>query len=161
MCEIDERELKLKLQLKRQWFCDYCGEIIKTAKDGMLEWDSYLDEERGLTAENFRIVHGRWVKGCIKNRSDDNLADGHLHWYTGPDGLSELLSIQRRYSLDTERFNNIIRRFHVDFFEEAIQYLPLAREDGENEIDPYDVGELTQEEIKWLIRKYGNQSNNT
>lgn len=153
----DLKDLKLKLEPKKQWFCDFCGGIIQTEKDGMLEWDSFLPDEREYTAENFRIVHHRAVEKCRPKHADKYLADGHLHWYTGPDGLSELLDISIRYKLDQAKFNNIIRRLHVDYFEEGITYLPAAREDGEHEIDPYDKGDLSQRDLIWLIRKYGNK----
>lgn len=42
----DLKDLKLKLEPKKQWFCNYCGEIIQSEKDGMLEWDSFLPDER-------------------------------------------------------------------------------------------------------------------
>lgn len=150
-------ELKLKLEVKKQWYCDYCGEIIQSDKEGMLEWDTFLEGEREFTAENFRIVHHRRVKNCRPKHADDHLSDGHLHWYTSSaDGLNELLSIAERHTLDTVKFNAIIRRLHVDYYEEGIKYLPLAREDGEHEMDPYDSGDLTQANLRSLIRKYGN-----
>jgi hypothetical protein len=150
-------DLNPKLKIKEQWFCDYCGEIIESDKDGMLEWDTFLEGEREYTAENFRIVHHRRVKNCRPKHADDHLADGHLHWYTGPYGLSELLSIQTRYKLDIVKFNNIIRRLHVDLYEEAKEYIQQAKEDGYYEIDPYDIGDLSERDMIWLIRKYGKQ----
>ncbi|MFB7142749.1 MULTISPECIES: hypothetical protein [Terrabacteria group] len=152
------RELDLKLELKKQWYCDYCGEIIESDKDGMLEWDSFLPEDgRDFSADNFRIVHHRAVKKCRPKKADTYLSDGHLHWYTGSKGLSELLSIQSRYTLDTLKFHKIIRRLHVDYYEEAISYLPQAFEDGEYEIDSSGDGDISEENLKWLIRKYGNR----
>ncbi|WP_429845350.1 hypothetical protein [Brevibacillus sp. FIR094] len=158
MSVLEEREeLELKLQIKNQWYCDYCGEVIEKPADGMLEWDSILDDENGLSADNFRIVHHMSIKTCKTRRPDDNLADGHLDWYLGPDGLNELLEIQRRYKLDTVKFNIIIRRLHVDLFEEALKYLPLAIEDGYHDYDPYEVGDLSQTDLKWLIKRYGKR----
>lgn len=148
--------LKPKLEVKKQWFCDYCGEIIESEKDGMLEWDSFISEEgREFTAENFRIVHHRAVKGCRPKHADDHLSDGHLHWYTGSHGLSELLSFPFTHKLDTLKFFKIIRRLHVDYYEEAIQYFPQALADGEYNIDPYGIGDISETNLTWLIRKYG------
>ncbi|MEW4286732.1 hypothetical protein [Priestia koreensis] len=150
------KEIDLKLKLKEQWYCDYCGGVIQSDKDGMLEWDSYLQEsEKRYSADNFRIVHHRGVKNCRPSHADDYLADGHLHWYTGSHGLSELLAIQSRHTLDTIKFHKIIRRLHVDYFEEAVRYLPLALEDGHHDIDPYEVGDISENDLKWLIKKYG------
>ncbi|KML07133.1 hypothetical protein [Rossellomorea marisflavi] len=152
------KSLNLELDVKSQWYCDFCGEVIDSAKDGMLEWDSFvLEEGREFTAENFRIVHHRAVKDCRPPHADKNLSDGHLHWYTGPHGLSDLLDIETRHRLDTIKFHNIIRRLHVDYYEEARTYLPQAREDGYNEIDPYDLGDISEHYLKWLIKKYGKR----
>jgi len=152
------KELDLNLELKKQWYCDYCGEVIESDKEGMLEWDSFLPEDgREFTAENFRIVHHRRIKNCRPRHADDHLSDGHLHWYTGSQGLSELLSIQARYTLDTLKFQKIIRRLHVDYYEEAISYLPQAIQDGNYEIDPYENGDISETNLKWLIRTYGRK----
>jgi hypothetical protein len=154
----ETKELDLKLELKKQWYCDYCGEIIETDNDGMLEWDSFLPEDgREFTADNFRIVHRRDIKNCRPKHADDYLSDGHLHWYTGSQGLSELLSIQARHTLDTLKFHKIIRRLHVDYYEEAISYLPQALEDGEYDIDPTGDGDISLTNLQWLIRKYGEK----
>ncbi|MEK4980831.1 hypothetical protein [Bacillus sp. FSL K6-6540] len=147
--------VNLKLKNKEQWFCDLCGGVIESDKDGMLEWNSYWKDEVGSEADEFRIVHGRWIEGCKSNRSDDNLSDGHLHWFTGPDGLNKLLEMYERYKFEPVEFNKIIRRIHVDYYEEGSRLVPLAREDGDISIDPYDRGDITQSELLWLIRKYG------
>lgn len=147
--------MKFKLKTKEQWLCDICGEIIESANDGMLEWDSYMSEDGKVDAKNFRIVHGRWLKRC-NNGSKDHLADGHLHWYTGPDGLNQLLSMYGRYNFDPIEFNRIIRRIHVDFYEEGARLAQLAREDS-YDIDPYDTGDINQADLLWLIRRYGKE----
>ncbi|USK27370.1 hypothetical protein LIT32_18045 [Bacillus sp. CMF21] len=150
------KELDLKLELKKQWYCDYCGEVIESDKDGMLEWDSFLPEDdREFSADNFRIVHRRDIKNCRSKHADDYLSDGHLHWYTGSQGLSELLSIQAKHSLETIKFHNIIRRLHVDYYEEAISLLPKALEDGEYNIDPAGDGDISLTNLQWLIKTYG------
>lgn len=149
--------IKFKLKTKEQWFCDVCGGVIETAKDGMLEWDSLISEEGMIDAKNFRIVHVRSIEGCKNNRSEEHLADGHLHWFTGPNGLNNLLSMYERYTFDPIEFNKIIRRIHVDFYEEGARLSQLAREDS-YEIDPYDSGDINQDDLLWLIRKYGNEN---
>lgn len=152
------KELDLKLKLKKQWYCDYCGEIIESEKDGMLEWDSFFPEDgREFSADNFRIVHRRDIKNCRPKHTDDYLADGHLYEYTGSEGLSELLAIQAQHTLDTLKFHKIIRRLHVDYYEEAITYLPQAIEDGEDAIDQNGDGDIPKADLKWLIKNYGNK----
>jgi len=153
---IDTQELDLKLEVKKQWFCDYCGEIIKSDEDGVLEWDSFiLEEGRKFTAENFRIVHGEQIKECGPRFPDDNLSDRDLNRFTGPQGLSDLLSLQNTYRLDTVEFHKIIRRLHVDYYEEAIKYLPQALADEEYDIDSEGLGDISETNLIWLIKTYG------
>lgn len=68
--------------------------------------------------------------------------DGHIHWYLGPDGLVSLLSFFDYKDLkDPKEFIEIIRRLHVEYYEEARQYWPVAEEDyffaDANEVWPY------------------------
>ncbi|MEC0886824.1 hypothetical protein [Bacillus atrophaeus] len=152
--EIEDKLLNLKLKKKEQWYCDFCGEIIESDKDGMLEWDSFLEkDDTQFNAKNFRIVHNRSIKKCHPRNNDANLSDGHLHWYTGPGGLSELLAIKHRYHLDLVKFDEIIRRLHVDYYEEARQYFHESRENGD-EFDIYEIGDYSQDALKTIIRKY-------
>ncbi|MGM0948353.1 MAG: hypothetical protein ACQEWT_05820 [Bacillota bacterium] len=155
--EIEDILLSLKLKKKEQWYCDFCGEIIESDKDGMLEWDSFLDrDDNQFNAENFRIVHHRSVKQCHPRNNDANLSDGHLYWYTGPAGLSDLLAIKHRYNLDLIKFDEIIRRLHVDYYEEARQYFDESRENGD-EFDIYGIGDYSQGALKTIIGKYGKK----
>lgn len=155
--EIEDTFLRLKLKKKEQWYCDFCGEIIESDKDGMLEWDTYLEgNDTEFNAHNFRIVHNRSVKKCQPANNDSNLSDGHLHWYTGPAGLSELLAIKHRYNVDQIKFDEIIRRLHVDYYEEARQYFDLSKENGD-EFDLYEIGDYSQDELKTIINRYGKK----
>ncbi|WP_339782850.1 hypothetical protein NSQ38_15715 [Paenibacillus sp. FSL R7-0313] len=141
--------LNTRLEIKKQWVCDVCNGIIRSDKDGMLEWDKVY---KSSTQNNFRIVHGRWTKQCLENRSKDNLADGHLHWYTGPDGLNKLLGKLLEHGVGKYSLVKIIRRLHVDLYEEALMVLPFAIEDG-YEVD--EDGYIPNGDLDWLIRKYG------
>ncbi|ETT30434.1 hypothetical protein C161_27443 [Paenibacillus sp. FSL R5-192] len=151
--------LNTRWEIKKKWVCDVCNGVIQSDKDGMLEWDKVYNKltpiDMSSTQNNFRIVHGRWTKQCLENRSEDNLADGHLHWYTVPDGLNKLLGKLLepgvgRYSLVTT-----IRRLHVDLYEEALTVLPFAIEDG---YEVEEEGYIPQGDMDWLVRKYGKKS---
>lgn len=151
--------LNLKLKQKEQWYCDKCGEIIQSDQEGMLEWDSIIEpDEEERTVKNFRIVHhittGFDCQTPRHNRG--NLSDGHLDRYTGPGGLSNLLSLYERNKLNVTELNIIIRRLHVDFYEEARPYMEKAREDGYS-YDPYGIGDYSQQELADLIFKYGDR----
>lgn len=73
---------------------------------------------------------------------------------TFSDGLSKLLEIQSDYSLNVDEFNSIIRRLHVDYYEEGRMYLQQAKED-QHDIDMDGKGNISVQELKWLINKYG------
>ncbi|GIP63351.1 hypothetical protein J32TS6_19060 [Virgibacillus pantothenticus] len=153
---------KIKLKQKEQWYCDSCGEIINSAKEGMLEWDCLTDDEigeDGLNTKNFRIVHHKGsssFKHCQTSNTVYNFCDGHLNWYTYSNGLSELLSFYN-HKVDSQELNEIIRRLHVDFYEEARIYIDKALEDG-YEYDPYQTGHYSDEELLNLIEKYAERS---
>ncbi|KAB2456275.1 hypothetical protein F8161_22410 [Bacillus cereus] len=151
----------LKLRAKEQWFCDNCGEIIESDQDGILEWDSLQDEstdEYTTIGENFRIVHHRSVRNCSSPQNNGVLLfDGHLDWFTGTEGLSKLLSIQARYKLDTVKFQEIIRRLHIEYYEEARTYLPQASADGQYDIDPSGTGHIPIADLIWIIETYGDR----
>lgn len=151
--------LNTKLKPGEQWFCDGCGEIIESDKDGMLEWESIMsDDSKGFTAESFRIVHGNWMESCNKQRYDSvKLSDGHLHWFTGEDGLSRLLGFLFEQQIDPKELAIIIKRLQIKYYEEARTYIPLAHADDQHDIDPYDIGDINESDAIWLIRKYGRQ----
>ncbi|MDY7044050.1 hypothetical protein RVS70_07500 [Virgibacillus sp. M23] len=154
---------KIKLKQKQQWYCDVCGEIINTAKEGMLEWDSFLEEETGAagyTAKNFRIIHHKKsspFKYCQTKSSDVSLSDGHLHWFIGSDGLSKLLNLYDYNIVDHQELNEIIRRLHVDYYEEARPYMGIANEDQQS-FDPYQVGDYSQADLLALINIYAERT---
>lgn len=153
---IENAELNLKLEVKKQWFCDYCGEIIKSDKDGTLEWDAYPNDNLEMIGENFRIVHNSDIETCKPRSKEDNLSDLSLHFLTGSEGLSNLLRYQATHKIDDLlKFQKIIRRLHVDYYEEAIKYLPQALEDEEYDIDPDELGDISENNLKWLIKTYG------
>ena len=151
----DIKKVKTKLEVKKQWVCDLCGGVIESDKDGMLEWDKYFIDDREIAQDNFRIVHGRWIKGCGGNRPTDKLADGHLHWYTGADGLNKLLEMLKRPNLDMDSLLEIVRRLHVDFYEEARSFIGIAREVENLDYDDGDY--IPQDDLIRLIRKYGEK----
>ncbi|MGN7309904.1 hypothetical protein ACTHQ4_02290 [Alkalicoccobacillus gibsonii] len=146
--------MKNKLKVKEEWFCDFCGELITSAEDGMLEWDSIMMEDDKVT-KNFRIVHHRAVKNCRPANADDHIADGHLDSFTGPNGLVRLLNIDSIYEVENpQELKEVIKRIHVDYYEEGRKYLKFAIEDGHSDIDPYGEGNLSQNDLEWLINKY-------
>ncbi|MCT1575686.1 hypothetical protein M3E13_15580 [Oceanobacillus kimchii] len=153
---------KIKLKQREQWYCDSCGQIIKNSKEAMLEWDNFLYEDNndGYNAKNFRIVHQKKASNysnCQTDNKKRNLSDGHLHWYVGSGGLSELLSFYDYKKIDHREFNEIIKRIHVDFYEEARIYMNIGFEDGYN-LDPHQVGDYSQQDLLFLISEYADKA---
>lgn len=123
------------------WYCDTCGERIERATDGWLEWRVEEDAAKQLRMTAFRIVHHQGAgprkdtrSGCCyppaPPRASYTIADGHLHWYVGEDGLATLLRGLQRSSraLDVESGFEIIRRLHVPQYEEARRLWPRVAE---------------------------------
>lgn len=153
---LEEEEFiqSLELKPKEQWYCDFCGGIINSADDGMLEWDKIFEEE-GIKAQNFRIVHHRSIKECTRPKeADAKLADMHLYRFTGDHGLSDLINLGILNKVDNFELGTIIRRIHVKYYEEAWRLLPLALEDGHYEVNSNEDGNVTEDVLKWLIKKY-------
>lgn len=132
---------KVKMEPLKQWVCDTCGEIINDVKEGWLEWFTDKDGKKS----GFRIVH--YLRGCQYNdqvlfHEGKILGDMPLKDFIGPNGLSYLLVMLDMYELrDRKEVIEIIRRLHVDYYEEARQYWDLAEQDyffaDANEVWPY------------------------
>ena len=142
-----------------QWYCDGCGEIIEHPEDGMLEWKSFITENpNDITAKDFRIVHGDWIKSCKKVRYDGtDLSDGHLDWFLGNDGLGKLLTFFFENNLNPKELAIIIKRLQIRYYEEARTYIHLAHADDDHGIDPYDIGDINESDAVYLIRKYARR----
>lgn len=155
---INGRPLANRLLVKQQWFCDVCGGVIHSDRDGMLEWNkTYETTEHSMIAvqNDFQIVHGRWTEQCIPNRTEAaGLADWHLHWCTGSDGLNKLLSKLADPGTDRKSLTEIIKRLHVDLYEEARSLLPEAIEDG---YELHEDGYIPNGDLEVIIRKFGNK----
>lgn len=117
-----------------QWYCDSCGEPIREARHGMLEWTSEADGP----AHTFRIVHngGFSPRGtCYENDQRSGQADWHLQWATGAKGLAAMLNLAMMPTVDPLRttqvepgsFFEVLARLHVPYYEEARRYYADAR----------------------------------
>lgn len=145
---------KIKLEPLKQWYCDHCGEIIKDVNAGWLEW---LKDDRTNIEDRFRIVHND--KKCIYNErllSSKGLRtkDMHLDHYIGPDGLNNLLEIMLRPIIDREELVKIIKRLHIPYYEQSLQYRDEAASDGYFSADP-DLYCNVEDNLR-LIEEYEN-----
>src|SRR5262249_16835651 len=128
----------------KQWYCDTCGEVIKEAKDGWLEW--LFDENH--KAYDFHIVHhftksplveegGR--KSCYQHDGKSRVADNHLDQVL-EDGLVRMLVFLdpgphvRDYKgpevRNVREWVELTRRLFVPLYEEARRHWDAAEADG-------------------------------
>lgn len=111
------------------WTCDECGEPIKGAKAGWLEWYSYHPRKKeGPHGHGLRIVHHnlaspRKPRGdCYYSRRGQSgvlVLDNHLDVYLGPNGLMKLLSMIYDEVVPTNELLEVIKRLHIPGYEEA------------------------------------------
>jgi len=112
-----------------QWYCDECGELIKCAKDGWLEW-----KRRPATIRyyDFRIVHHRPaspIGGCYY-KDNTNVGDMHLDYYVCDGGLQLLTMLhpmQGNGVVDIEEWIEIFQRCHTPGFEEIRRIHEIER----------------------------------
>lgn len=125
------------------WTCDVCGDTIHKVEDGYLIWKNGDD----MRAHGFKIIH----RGQCDQK--DHACSGALADFTGPAGLSVLLSHLSMGPLAAARgashcdvgnldeFVDLVRRLHVPYYEQARQRFadPDVRDAmrDANEIQPY------------------------
>lgn len=169
------------LQPLEQWVCDTCGEVIRSAKEGWLE---YLRDLGDATprVHSFRIVHHaaysprrpadlpRGARAGLDERCSvhDKAAgrqDDHLERYLGSAGLTRLLveldwgplhdpDERRGVGGSPRELVEVIRRLHVPHYEEARRYFQRARAEGElGSGDPYY--QHHPETLRQIVEEYG------
>jgi hypothetical protein len=152
----------------KQFFCDTCGLVIESIKDGIIEYFDEPQSADGKPAEtmgyhSFKIVHS---KRCQNRGSQDNFSDESLEYV-----LSEGRALPFVYGLldpgftiepvfkggqtsDIRGFVEIARRLTIPYYEEARRYFHAASQDGNlaayNEVERY-----TPETLLWILELYG------
>jgi hypothetical protein len=148
------------LEPLKQWICDGCGEIIRSEREGWLEFLRDRSPKPGaILTHGFRIVHHnsfapRRPAGlpadvptplearCAAYQDRIGVQDMHLRAYLGITGLADLLvrldwgsfvdpDGEHSSEAPTREMVEIIRRLHVPYYEEARLHLAQAAEDGE------------------------------
>jgi len=118
------------------WYCDACGHPINTAKQAMLQWLTKIVGDRTV-GRDLRIVHHALSSplgpgGCYADETEalridgSILADNHLDFYVGPNGLVALLSMSEHGELPCSDVNKVIMRLFVPGYEEARRYFQKA-----------------------------------
>jgi len=156
-----------------QFYCDECGEIIDSPKDGFVEWLEITDEKtEKKTVNGFRIVHRKTQSplkaikhdGCYKYGNNDNRMDNELSYILENshqfifsyldlgfihDSNGEIGSL----IVDYKSFVDFAKRLTIPYYEEARKYFSIAYQEGyfseENE-----VGLFTESTLKSIIARY-------
>jgi len=125
-----------------QFYCDTCGQIIQTPKEGWFEWISTNDETTGQSIDKeFRICHHKskcQIHGTSRRRgcSDVQLTD-----FLGEIGIINLLCMidpgpyhspvfKGPSVKDFREFAEVARRLTIPYYEEARQWWTEATNDG-------------------------------
>ncbi|MEK5146696.1 hypothetical protein MKX53_06600 [Psychrobacillus sp. FSL K6-4615] len=149
-------ELDTRLKPKQQWICDNCGEIIESIGNGCLEWWYKGTDLENSLIEDFRIVHHDST--CMYDpqlifKKGKQAGSMQIEGLVGESGLVYFLGFDVSLIKNFTDYQEIIRRLHVSYYEEARLYWHLAEEDnffeGANYIWPY----LPETSLK-IIHKY-------
>ncbi|WPJ21704.1 hypothetical protein [Bacillus phage vB_BpuM-ZY1] len=129
------------------WTCDSCGQIIRNAQDGWVEWLVRMSPEGGsLYAHSLRLVHHRPSSpspvGCQYNgqqvsaQNSNIIADQGLEFFTSYDGHMELLEmVSRQEFQNPEEVLEMIKRLHIPNYEIARPYVQQAVQQGVIELN--------------------------
>jgi hypothetical protein len=150
-----------------QFVCDTCHEIIKTPKEGWLEW---IHDEKGKN-HSFRICHhqlysplrgrgeGCYAHGNERGRSDNHLDSilenrmAHLLYFIDVGAYHEP-DFTEPHTRDLREWAELSRRLTIPYYEQARLYWQRATDggyfDGANEILIY-----TENFLQKLIEEYG------
>ena len=121
------------------WTCDSCGHPIISEEDGWVEWIEFKTAT-GRQARDLRLVHHMAAsptgKRCqfnqqVERNSDGGLvADASLSDFLGSDGLMELLAMLEEARLPRDEVIEMIKRLHVEGYEQARPYFEEAISEG-------------------------------
>jgi hypothetical protein len=111
-----------------RWYCDTCGEAIRHAQDGWVEWLVRLEDSKPI-GRGFRLVHHQPAsprpQGCQYDsdqeyqRDRSTISDVPLTDFLGHDGLTYLLEVLSRGLLPQEEVVEMIKRLHTPGYERA------------------------------------------
>ena len=127
---------------KQTWICDTCGQEIKEAEHGWVEWLTARGDGHGRSS-GLRLVHHNKYSpkqppsycsyNAIKESDNANssVCDQHLTGFLGSDGLMELLTfLHTKEFADEEEVLQMIKRLHVPGYEQAFPHINEAIAEG-------------------------------
>lgn len=147
------------------WICERCGEAIKTAGDGWLQWIEVKTESGDHKMRDLTLVHhvpaspredahphGCQFDGEVEYRNDKGtVADLQLAEFCGADGLMRLLSLIAENESVRADLTEMIKRIQIPGYERARRYMNEAIRRGV--IEPnLPSGCLWQSDIQAILR---------
>jgi hypothetical protein len=117
------------------WICDACGQLIKEANHGWVEWLVSQDKSGKRSGRGLRLVHHRLFSPNGNCQYDSHLEfsrdraclhDLDLESFLGPDGLNILLSQIAEHTLPTEDTLEMIKRLHIPGYEHTRKHFDRA-----------------------------------
>jgi len=134
----------------RGWICDRCGEPIKRAIDGWVQWRTSEAESRERKrngqlpfGRDLQLVHhwsastrpkdlGCGQHGCqFKEEDPSFVVKGlPLQYFLGADGLMNLLEYIAEEEIDRSEILEMIKRMHIPGYEHAHLYFEEAISEG-------------------------------
>lgn len=143
------------------WYCDTCGQLIKNASEGVIEWLIAPGENGARGTRGPRIVHRREAspRGALRCDSHDyaathketvTLREVPLADVSDPDGRTALLCAIDRDGLPRAELLELLKRLDTPGYEHARPWLHCAAANGVIEPTEPD-GYHTQAEIAAVL----------
>lgn len=147
------------------WICDRCGEEIKTAGDGWLQWievpngpdkhrmrDLSLAHHVPASPRKESHAHGCQFDGDVEFRKDNGLvSDLGLTHFCGADGLMHLLELLAEEGSSQPDVLEMIKRIHIPGYERARLHAKEAISEGVFEPN-YPLGYYSQSDIQAILK---------
>lgn len=152
------------------WFCDVCGDEIRSTDDGWVEWISLSDGEGRRRGRDLRLVHhrpasplrGTLAARCQFHERNEHARDGGivndlpLKSFLGPDGLMRLLAMIAEERAPRDEVLEMIKRLHIPGYEQArLHFVEAVAEDvfEPNTLPGYHHGDQIQAVLEWLAQR--------
>lgn len=151
------------------WICDRCGQHIRSAQGGVVEWIVAGEESRWEGRRMFVVHHlttsplknkhphdGCYVTEEEQQRTNTTVDWASLEEFLGPDGFTQLLSMIANQEIPVPDILETIQRLHLPKYERARTHIPAALEEGL--IEPNLArGFYRQHELERVIEKHARR----
>lgn len=124
------------------WICDACGQPIRSAEHGWVEWIALpVLDGAPQRIRDIRLVHCNWRSplGSGRCQFDSDfeyakdrgvIADDAMTEFLGADGLMQLLELLAEHGEADPGLLELIKRLHIPGYEHARPYFEWARAEG-------------------------------